>query len=328
MPVWNQGGFLREAVDSILDQTWSDLELILIDNASTDGAVEAYCRSRTDPRLRVFRQERNLGVAAGINAGVAEARAPWIAIMDGDDRAHPRRLELELLAAECDPTLDVITAGAVNIDADGRSLGRFAVQSTPEEIAAATMFRSPMSHSTVLARREVHAAVPYRPEAQLASDYDWLSRVVERFKVGCVALSLLEYRRHPTAATIARATFLEATVCAIRLAVARRRAGRAEEFAALCSEALPWQNAGSVETAYVHFSRRAAAEGFMLLAAFHAALSCRARPSIRNRLRYFSYLVGAIRRDRGSWPAALAGLGKGPFWVMLRRAGYPSGPNY
>lgn len=328
MLAWNQGALLHEAVGSILDQSMSDLELVLVDNGSTDGEVARVLAARPDPRIRVFRQETNLGVAAGANFGIEQSRSPWIAIMDSDDRSHRLRLELQLLAAAADPTLDVITAGAMNMDAEGRLLDPFEVACTPGDIAGITMFRSPIAHPTVLARREIYAAIPYRSEADLASDYDWISRVVERFKVGCVALPLLHYRRHTGSSTQTRFVYHEASICAIRLAVARRRAGRREDFAALCAEVQQWRQGGAVEEVYVHFARRAAAERFFLLATMQAALAVRARGSIGNRLRYLGFLWRAVAQDKGAWPEALAGLGKGPFWSMLKRAGFPAGGRY
>lgn len=105
MLAWNSGPLLLEAAASILDQSLADLELVLVDNGSTDGAVDRLLAARPDPRIRLLRHPRNLGIAEGVQSAKPLCRAPWIALMDADDRAHPLRLELQLRAAAADPTL-------------------------------------------------------------------------------------------------------------------------------------------------------------------------------------------------------------------------------
>ena len=329
MLAWNSGAHLDEAVGSILGQTMSDLEVVLVDNGTTDGSVDELLRRRQDARLHVFRQGKNLGIALGTNLGISQARGSWIAMMDCDDRAHPMRLEMELSAATADPSLDVITTGAVWMDETGRTHGCFPVFYEPKEISAYVPFHCPILHPTVLARAGVFAAVNYRPEAELACDYDWVSRVVERFKIGCVSLPLLHYRKHGGSASINRTAYHQAMICAVRLAIARRRAGKEEDFGGLCADATRWSGSpGEMNEIYVHFAQRARADGFDLLAAFHAALACRVCPTAGNYFRFIRYLCTAVRRDRGAWREALAGAGKGPFWVMLKRAGFPPFPRY
>lgn len=329
MLAWNSGEYLAEAVASVLDQSEANLELVLVDNGSTDGAVERVRAQRPDPRLRCFRQESNLGIAAGTNLAVQHCRAPWIALHDADDRSHPLRLELQLRAAAADPTLDVLATGVRWMDAAGREEGPYPVWYEPEEIAAYVRFNMPVHHPTVLARREVFAAVPYRAEADLCADYDWFSRVAERYRTGGVSLPLYHYRRHAGSASLARYASSQAHICAIRLAQSRRAAGRPEGFAELCAEAKACAaDPEPLPAVYRHFSRRAEADGFFTLAALHAALGYRTRRTWGALLRNQRCLVRAIAADPGAWREALGGLGKGPFWIMLKRAGFPPFPRY
>ncbi len=329
MLAWNSGDYLQRAVDSVLGQTMGDLEIVLVDNGSTDGSVDRLQASRTDPRLRIFRQEGNLGIAGGTNFGVRECRSPWIAIHDADDYSHPLRLELALKAAAVDPTLDVITTGVRVIDEHDGEAGTLLVCHEPGEISAYLPFNMPVQHGTLQARREVFAQVPYRSCADICTDYDWLSRVLERHRIGGVSLPLYCYRRHPGSATLSRSATSQAHVCAIRLAQRRRAAGGAEDFEVLCAEAkqvaaLPQPLPGI----YSHFARLAARDGFWVLATYHAALACRSRQSPGNLLRFVGYLLRAIASEKGAWREAAAGIGKGPFWVMLGRAGFPHLPRY
>lgn len=327
---WNCGDYLLESVGSILDQTMSDLEVVLVDNASTDGSVERLLAARPDPRIRLLRQERNLGIAGGNNLALRHCRSPWVAIMDGDDRAHPARLELAMRAADACPDLDVISTGVVRIDAAGRRQEPFWALHEPHEIAAYVRYHMPICHPSVHARREVYARVHYREAARLCADYDWLGRVVDAgFRVGSVSLPLLEYRRHVKSTTIARHAESEAHVSAIRLAHWRRLAGRAEEFETLCAEAAAVAaGPDPLRRAYRHFGRRAAADGLFVLAAFHAALASRVGHAAADYLRFYGYLLRALGADRRAWGEAILGAGKGPFWTMLKRSGFPPFPRY
>lgn len=329
MLAWNSGDYLQRAVDSVLEQTMGDLEIVLVDNGSTDGSVDRLQASRPDPRLRIFRQESNLGIAGGTNFGVQECRSPWIAIHDTDDYSHPLRLELALKAAAVDPTLDVITTGVRVIDENDRESSPLLVCHEPDEISAYLPFNMPVQHGTLQARREVFVQVPYRPCADICTDYDWISRVLERHRIGGVSLPLYYYRRHPGSSTLSRFGTSQAHACAIRLAQRRRAAGRPEDFELLCAvakqvAALPQPLPGI----FTHFARLAARDGFLVLASYHAALACRSRQSPANLLRFAGYLLRAIVSERGAWREAVAGIGKGPFWAMLGRTGFPHLPRY
>jgi glycosyltransferase involved in cell wall biosynthesis len=326
---WNRGRYLQVAVDSILHQSMPDLEVVLMDNGSTDGSVDELERLRPDPRLRIFRLEKNLGVATATNLGVTYATAPWIAIMDSDDWAHPRRLEMQLQAAAVDPTLAVIGTGARYMDTEEKPGENFPMFYEPGEIAAYMPYGMPVLHPTLLVRSEVFENVPYRAGMEFCVDYDWASRVVERYRIGAVSLPLLHYRRHGNSVTMKYPAASQAGVCALRLAIARRRAGRPDGHAELVAAHARWQGADArLEDVFTHFAQQAAAEGFPLLAAFHAALAVRVRGGVANQWRYLRYFVRAMRADRGSWRAVFGAAGKGPFWALLKRAGFPPFPRY
>src|SRR5512138_1536925 len=106
IPVYNALPFLTDAIDSVLAQTHSDLELIVVDDVSTDGSLavaESYIGR--DARVRVIRQSTNGGSSATRNRGAEEAKGDWLAFLDNDDISHPRRLELQLQAADEDPSV-------------------------------------------------------------------------------------------------------------------------------------------------------------------------------------------------------------------------------
>ena len=117
VPAYNHAKFVGEAIDSALTQTLADLEVIVVDDGSTDATLAiAQQRAEADTRVRVISQ-RNGGSHAAINRGIAEAAAPWIAILNSDDRFHPERLATMLAA--CGERFDFAVTDARVIDADG-----------------------------------------------------------------------------------------------------------------------------------------------------------------------------------------------------------------
>jgi len=92
IPAYNREKYIGDAIESILAQTFTNYEILLIDDGSTDGTVDIM-RSYTDPRLRIIRNEKNLGIPKTRNKGIEHARGEYIAMLDSDDRAYPTRLE-------------------------------------------------------------------------------------------------------------------------------------------------------------------------------------------------------------------------------------------
>ncbi|MGB9624073.1 MAG: glycosyltransferase family 2 protein [Phycisphaerae bacterium] len=116
MPVYNPGAYLGPAVQSIFAQTFTDWELLAIDDGSTDGSWE-YLQRIDDPRVRIARNERNLGVCVTINRAMDLAQGRWIARMDADDINVPTRLEKQIAALEADRRIDLLGTGTFLTDA-------------------------------------------------------------------------------------------------------------------------------------------------------------------------------------------------------------------
>ncbi len=180
----NPGPLLRVAIRSALAQTVREIEVIYVDGASTDGTAVGLGEI-ADPRLRVFRQTRNTGVAGGYNEAIQQARAPWVAIMDADDLMHPRRLERQRAA---DPPLDFIRCALEMLDAAGAPPGRAEFLHTPEEISRYASFNMPVAHPGLVGRREAFLRVPYREEFRCAPD-NVISRLSEIYRMAALGRS-------------------------------------------------------------------------------------------------------------------------------------------
>jgi glycosyltransferase involved in cell wall biosynthesis len=123
MSVFNGERFLREAVDSILGQTYRDLELIVIDDGSADGSGEILAQRRqADARLRVFPQA-NMGLTRSLNRGVELSTGEYVARMDADDLSEPRRFERQVAFMDAHPDVGLLGTAYREIDGEGRVLG-------------------------------------------------------------------------------------------------------------------------------------------------------------------------------------------------------------
>lgn len=196
MPVFNGAEFVDEAVRSIRAQTFRNLELICVDDGSTDTTLEKLrVHAAADPRVRVIEQNHG-GVIAALHRGFAEARGRLIARMDSDDVSVPSRLERQLDFLAANPSV-ILVGGCVEVtDAAGRVLARVSVPTQPAEIRERLRRGNCMVHPTVLFRREVLEIGGFRQAYLDAEDYDMWLRLSERADLANLDVVVLRYRRH------------------------------------------------------------------------------------------------------------------------------------
>jgi glycosyltransferase involved in cell wall biosynthesis len=179
MSVHNGGPWVRDAVASILTQTLADLELIVIDDGSTDATADVLAALR-DPRLRVERRERQ-GLTRALNRALELARAPLIARLDADDVALPERLERQRRYLDAHPDVGLLGTASREVDATGREVRVVRPPTDDTAIRRALIRANPFVHSSVIVRRSALDRVgAYDPSFPVAQDYDlWmrLSRV-------------------------------------------------------------------------------------------------------------------------------------------------------
>lgn len=202
MAVYNGARYLDAAVQSILCQTWSDFELLVVDDGSTDDTPQRLASYR-DERVRIVRTE-NRGVGAALGLGVTRARGEYIARMDADDIAAPNRLERQLAAMEAMPDVGVIDSGVHLMDRAGRPLPDDDAEpfATRAERRWRLMWRNAVVHPTVMMRRSAleRAGANYRPQV-IAEDYDLWLRLLPHTEFHRLPERLLWYRRHSESVT-------------------------------------------------------------------------------------------------------------------------------
>lgn len=213
MPVYNGMPYLREAIDSMLAQTFTDFELLIVNDAATDDSEECI-RSYDDPRIRVLTNDRNLGQLRSLNRGLESARAPYVARIDQDDTSHPDRLRQQVAVLDGRPTVDVVGTWGHRIDAAGKRLYRF--RPRLDDFGAFVGFllveKVPFWHTSAMFRRDVvQAAGGYDPSCDTASDYDlWLRLALQRRSAATVPEYLAAWRTHDGTQSVAKSQELRA----------------------------------------------------------------------------------------------------------------------
>jgi glycosyltransferase involved in cell wall biosynthesis len=203
MTVYNTERFVKEAVESILNQTFRDFEFIIVDNCSTDRSVKII-ESFKDPRIILIRNNQNLGQTKALNIGLAAAQGELIARMDADDVAVPERLEVQYKYLKEQPQMDVVGSFCMDINEEGKDLRLFKVPSNPLEIKCCLAVSGDLSswcisHPTVMMRREVVEKVGRYNDRVAAygfpQDYDlWNRMVMQGATFANIPQVLLKYR--------------------------------------------------------------------------------------------------------------------------------------
>lgn len=196
MPVYNTPEpWLREAIDSILNQTFTDFELLLGDDCSTDPHVKEVIDSYTDPRIRYIRNERNTGCAGMANKLFREARGKYWARLDSDDTAMPQRLEKQVAYLETHPEVGVCsswfshmdTGEIIRIPEDDRALRQGLCMS------CLVCNGSIMYRASVMREHDMQ----YDPEFPKSDDWALLRRLLRVTKLGAVQEPLFAFRPSP-----------------------------------------------------------------------------------------------------------------------------------
>jgi glycosyltransferase involved in cell wall biosynthesis len=196
VPVYNGEKYLREALDSLLAQTFGDFELLVIDDGSTDSSAEIVS-SYQDPRVRLERNERNLGLIATLNRGLELARGEFIARMDCDDVSFPNRLERQIRFMEDNPEVGVAGTWFEKVRDDGSSV-MMKVPADDATIRFFMIFDNAFLHSSIIIRRNLLERFGLRFDADFpyAEDYEFWVRCARHTRIANIPEALLRYRDH------------------------------------------------------------------------------------------------------------------------------------
>jgi glycosyltransferase involved in cell wall biosynthesis len=227
MPVRDGERFLREALESILDQTMTDLELVVVDDGSDDSTPDILAEyARADDRVVVHRQAA-AGQAVARNTAVGIARAGLIAVLDADDVAEPERLEGQVAFLGAHESVAVVGGAVTFIDERGRAFAEgVAYPASDEEIRAALPDTTPIVHSAALVRKSCLLEVGgYRKAMTTAEDLDLWLRIADRHRLANLSETVVRYRMHSGQVTVDKLEIQTLRATAARLAARVRASG-------------------------------------------------------------------------------------------------------
>jgi glycosyltransferase involved in cell wall biosynthesis len=226
MPVHDAAPFLERALRSVLEQSLRELEVIAVDDGSTDGSREILERlAASDRRLRLVFQDQQ-GVARTLNRAWDLARGPFVARMDADDVSHPMRLARQVAELEARPELAVVGCRVRYIDEQDAVVGRWDVPTGASLVRWTLLFGTALAHPAVVIRRAtVGDQPPYSREATDVEDYDLWVRLAPRVELDNLPYALLDRRVHSGSIAARRSAQQLGAAVAVARAAAVRLAG-------------------------------------------------------------------------------------------------------
>lgn len=199
MPVFNGETFLKESIQSILNQTYKNFEFIIINDGSTDTSASILSHfTNKDNRIKIYTFLDNAGVVRCLNKGIELSQGKYIARMDADDISLPNRLKKQVLFLEQNPKYYLIGSQTEMINQKGKQLGVFTqLYSSYEELKISSLFYSPFSHPTIMIKKEFLNSTSYHSDFHKIEDYDLWIRLLENNFASNLNETLLLYRIHP-----------------------------------------------------------------------------------------------------------------------------------
>jgi glycosyltransferase involved in cell wall biosynthesis len=195
MAVYNGEKYLKEAIDSILQQTYTNFEFIIVNDGSTDKTAEILA-SYTDNRIKIITATQNCGLIDSLNKGIVAAKGEYIARLDADDIAMPERLAVQVAYLQQNPEVVLLGTGARvfndNLEWDT------SYQHGQDCITTHLLFRNVFTHSSIMVKTGVIAAMKFDKNYYLAEDYILWVKIAQQYKIATIKESLVRHRLHET----------------------------------------------------------------------------------------------------------------------------------
>lgn len=194
MPIYNVEGTLRRAINSIIGQSYTNWELIIVDDGSTDGSL-AIAKSFTDSRIRIFSDGVNKGISFRLNQAIDTARGSYFARMDGDDISFPKRIERQVEFLNSNKQIDLLGSNIVIFKGNGCLQGILPIKQIHEEICRSPFAGLYLPHPTWMGKIEWFKKYRYQSSSDRAEDQSLLLRSYKYSKFACLPEVLLGYRQ-------------------------------------------------------------------------------------------------------------------------------------
>ena len=200
--VFNGERYLKMAIDSILNQTFQDFELVIVNDGSVDS-TEAIIFSYNDSRIKYYKNSENMGIVPSANKGIDLCVGKFVARLDADDIALPERLEKQWNYLNARPELAMIGGAMELIGSENQHIKIIRADSPPNLVKAKLFFENIFVHSTIFIRRSILAEFRYNADYTFyAEDYFLWSQVAFQYPVANLPEIFVKYRTHPQSVSI------------------------------------------------------------------------------------------------------------------------------
>jgi len=194
MPIYNAGSYLRLAVISIIEQTYQNWELLIIDDGSTDGSLQSI-EDIQDSRVSIINDGKNAGLAMRLNQAIDMAKGKYLARMDQDDFSFPERFFKQLQLLESNPKLDLVASSVIAVSEDDQVIGKVPCSVSHSELCANPWKGFPLPHPTWMGRIEWFRKNKYKiPGPYFCEDQELLLRTYMNSNFSAVSDYVFAYR--------------------------------------------------------------------------------------------------------------------------------------
>ena len=203
LPVYNQEKYLKESINSILNQSYKNFELIIINDGSTDGSEKIIFEFK-DPRIIYFKQD-NLGLTKTLNIAINKAKGKFIARMDADDIAGKTRFEKQINYFDKHPDFKICGTWAKLIDEEGNIINYKKTKNTDHDIKKNIIKKNEFVHPSVMFDKNMFVELGgYNNEFKIAQDYDFFIRACKKYKVYNIPEFLIKQRINKESISISK----------------------------------------------------------------------------------------------------------------------------
>jgi glycosyltransferase involved in cell wall biosynthesis len=205
LPVYNGATYLDEAIRSVVTQDFTDFELLLIDDGSTDASPELMAAwAARDPRIRLLRNDRNRGIAYTLNVGLEAARGIYVARQDADDISMPRRFVRQVAELDARPEVALVSTNYIVVDRLGRVRGRTRIANPPDVVRWRMLFSNAIGgHSQVMFRTELVRRIGgYDLDTRWSEDFDLWTRILEHGEILVLPILGMKHRMHDSRSSV------------------------------------------------------------------------------------------------------------------------------
>lgn len=204
LPAYNCEKFIRKTIHSLINQTYSNFELLVINDGSTD-ATTSIIQSFKDTRIQLIQNEKNKGLIYTLNKGIELSKGKYIARIDADDICLPERLQKQVNWLEENTQIAIVATQILLIDEQDEATGNWLLDmqnTTANQIKKAMLWQNCIAHPTVLFRSEIIKKYQYSNNQKHSEDYDlWLQILADGFIIEKVPEQLVKYRVHSNSVT-------------------------------------------------------------------------------------------------------------------------------